>query len=1252
MKNIKRKILQIILTVFMVFSSCFLTGTVKAEDTTSNTGSSNYFTNNLIVESDSIINNSNFKGEKPTFEPSDSENGSDLSEGATEGQVWTNKIIEKAGQDGMYKITFQAIGFKYRYVDDENEKDNDIWKNPLKEGTSLSITEDIDSNFHVVTNDDVYKMNVTKFIGFETSNDIGFTSIESDKKVVLTFNANDVTGFDKTHSDGFKYSENDDVAFDVEAVFYVRVDNSVVAGTYETKDANSSFEPATDNFYYYEWGSTKTESTYGYDGINWNNSEDGMKGIVNVQNIEIPSGVSGQNIIFSIGNQGTNNIKQPEDKERGPGNYIPTTPKKTDERYYYLDVKNNLNLDWDNLKIKNLYFYWYAKAGSGDQKEALMRIEIQYTDDSWTVFTPVNPLNNNGGNEPAGTFWSETIISKDDPIIRNDRDPDGDGIINETFNNHGRIVLRELNESDLQATKSATLKDWDERTYKIDLYASHNIKPEDKVANIMLMLDVSGSMPWFVTAPTRKQTNLDSLNRDNDAKRNETLSKNNGQGTLKEWEYTYYVKRLGEGDSEEYKPIAYTDGEERVPVGTNKTQQLTEGWYTIKSDSNGNKVFQVDEKDEYGNITTQGSVLYSETIYTRNPGVDKTKLEALYTALDYFIENIEDISPTSKIAYVQFAGEVKGSSGFVVVNNIDAEEIINGCKLYGGTNQYAAIEKANEIINTAQSDATSGITKDNTYAILFTDGDLSKNNKKPNTDPAEYYDVEDVTDIANTMKTNYVNLLFGAGIFAQLANGSDNAGVSSLKEWVSSDPVDNSSKLVYIGKNSDELINEFSEIFGKITFQISNADIIDYIDKRFIITDENGNQLKEDDTFAGGTIGYNDKKGEYYIIWEDVNLSYSQDGLTGWHQTIYVKAKDEYIGGNDITTNGAGSGIIVGDVDKEFNQPEVNVKVDFVVGNADDTIFLGETIPTDAKEKLFDVENIYNSKGTKVSMGPDGDTLTSTDFTSTWYKEVDGQKNRVDGNSIDISDVRPQNEVVYYLEVKLNGVVKGDNKNTFEGEGDGKVYYDNTEGDYLLATNDQDKIQLDNIKLDTHTIGNYAIESSKYGVYIVDVVSGSITINKTINKMTDNDSQGDPIFTFHITGTTVSGKKVNEYRSIRFEENDDLNQLVATIDGLEKGQYTITELDTIRYEFYSLTINDVNDQAYSNSNGKITNCYIGYQTETNDQTDINHKNVSVTYNNNLIYENDQTDTDIITNSFIISENGIVISAEDYIEGNE
>ncbi len=1246
MKRIKNRLCKIVVATAMILSGCFITQTVEAVDDSS-TRSENYFTNNLVVESDGIVGNSNYKGDKPDFEMSTDDKGSNLTSDATEGQVWTNKIIKKVeGQDGLYEITFQALGFKYRYVNEDNEKENNIWKNPLKAGTSLSITEEIDKNFHVIENDDLYKMEATTKIGVSN---VSFT--ENNGKVELIIEANNVTGFDKEHSDGFKYTnqigadELKGIAFDVEATFYVRVNSDVNEGTYETKDANSQFIPAEDNFYYYEWGSSIDKTTYGYDAINWNNSETGMGGIVNVQNIEIPSGVKGKTILFSIGNQGENKIDHPSDYQKGPGNYIDGTPEKSDNNYYYIDVKDRLNLQWDELKIKNLYFYWYAVKGSGQKKQAFMRIEIEYDDNSWIVFTPINKLNNNGGNEPAGDFWAETIITKNEPSIRKDYDPDGDGIINEKFTNHGKIVLRKLSDNDLQAKKSVELKDWDERTYKIDLYASHKIMPKNKVANIMLMLDVSGSMPWFVTAPTGTHTNLQALNDSNTAKDNETLGKNNGLGTIKEWEYTYYVYRLGEGDSYEYKPIAYTDGTKAVPVGTNKTEKLSPGWYTVKSDSNGKKVFQ---KDEYkdGKISVQGSVLANETIYTRNSEVDKTKLEALYIALDYFIKNMISVSPESNIAYVQFAAGVKNFSDFENVKNITADAIINNVntKLYGGTNQYAAIEKANQIIADAQSDQNNNISKENTYAILFTDGDLSEKNLKTNT-TNEYYTVDDVTDIANTMKSEYVNLLFGAGIFAQLDNGQDNAGVTSLKQWVSNDPIDNTSKLVYIGKNSDELINEFSEIFGKIIYQITNADIIDYIDSRFIITDEDGEKLNPSDKFAGGTIGYDKTKEEYYIIWEDVNLSYSVDGLTGWHQTIYVKAKDDYIGGNDVTTNGSGSGINVGTIHKEFNQPEVNVKVDFVVGNADDTIFLGESLSVNTgdsesiEDRLFN--QFKNSKGETLSIAPDGTELTKDDFEFTWYSASDGLSALENSKINDINAEKPTNDKVYYLQVKLKNV-EISSQDSLSNTDD----KDNVLLKTIYATNDmdQDSKQVgEGLDQNNNKIDDFATARSKYGVYVVDVVSGSITIYKEIDEMTNNDTQGDPIFTFHIVGTSDAGTPVNEYRSVRFEKDSDAKQFVATIDGLEKGNYTVTELDSIRYQLSTLTEENIDSSieyaaGYTIQDNSVI-CQIGTAYDNKVYTDC--RNVKITFKNTNINDKDQSDTDIVINTFNINDDGSI-----------
>lgn len=1242
MKRIKNRLCKIVVATAMILSGCFVTQTVEAVDDSS-TRSENYFTNNLVVDSDDIVGNSNYKGDKPDFEMSTDDKGSNLTSDATEGQVWTNKIIKKVeGQDGLYEITFQALGFKYRYVNENNEKEDNIWKNPLKAGTSLSITEDIDKNFHVIENDDLYKMEATTKKGVSN---VSFS--ENNGKVELKFDANNVTGFTESHRDGFKYTnqvgsgESKGVAFDVEATFYVRVNNDVDAGTYKTKDAKSQFTPAEDNFYYYEWGITESDSII--KGIKWKNNDSHFICIQELGCTGFDLVVNGKTYSFDM--LTTKNFFENQSQKK----YVNIADYNGVVREYQYDsmlefCKNKEELI-NNENVSDVVIY-VSRVKNAYDDNLYLRFEIIFKgDQNSIVYEPWRDLGSQGGNDPYQEIPLGKVISKTKSELRQDKDPDGDGdgIINETFTNRGQIVLRVLTFDDLQAKKIVELKDWDERTYKIDLYASHKIMPKNKVANIMLMLDVSGSMPWFVTAPTGTHTNLQALNNSNTAKENEILEKNKDLGTIKEWEYTYYVYRLGEGNSYEYKPIAYTDGTKAVPVGTNKTDKLSPGWYTVKSDSNGKKVFQ---KDEYkdGKISVQGSVLANETIYTRNSEVDKTKLEALYIALDYFIKNMISVSPESNIAYVQFAAGVKNFSNFENVKNITADAIINNVntKLYGGTNQYAAIEKANQIIADAQSDQNNNISKENTYAILFTDGDLSEKNLKTNT-TNEYYTVDDVTDIANTMKSEYVNLLFGAGIFAQLDNGQDNAGVTSLKQWVSNDPIDNTSKLVYIGKNSDELINEFSEIFGKIIYQITNADIIDYIDSRFIITDEDGEKLNPSDKFAGGTIGYDETKEEYYIIWEDVNLSYSVDGLTGWHQTIYVKAKDDYIGGNDVTTNGSGSGINVGTIHKEFNQPEVNVKVDFVVGNADDTIFLGESLSVNTgdsesiEDRLFN--QFKNSKGETLSIAPDGTELTKDDFEFTWYSASDGLSALENSKINDINAEKPTNDKVYYLQVQLKNV-EVSSQDSLSNTDD----KDNVLLKTIYATNDMD---VDSKQvgdgLDDHDIKDYATAKSKYGVYVVEVVSGSITIYKEIDEMTNNDTQGDPIFTFHIVGTSDAGTPVNEYRSVRFEKDSDAKQFVATIDGLEKGNYTVTELDSIRYQLSTLTEENIDSSieyaaGYTIQDNSVI-CQIGTAYDNKVYTDC--RNVKITFKNTNINDKDQSDTDIVINTFNINDDGSI-----------
>lgn len=59
-----------------------------------------------------------------------------------------------------------------------------------------------------------------------------------------------------------------------------------------------------------------------------------------------------------------------------------------------------------------------------------------------------------------------------------------------------------------------------------------------------------------------------------------------------------------------------------------------------------------------------------------------------------------------------------------------------------------------------------------------------------------------------------------------------------------------------------------------------------------------------------------------------------------WEQTVTVKAREEYIGGNHVPTNIApDSSISTGYGDATLPQPKVNVKAELTLSNAEQTIF-------------------------------------------------------------------------------------------------------------------------------------------------------------------------------------------------------------------------------------------------------------------------------------------------------------------------
>lgn len=85
----------------------------------------------------------------------------------------------------------------------------------------------------------------------------------------------------------------------------------------------------------------------------------------------------------------------------------------------------------------------------------------------------------------------------------------------------------------------------------------------------------------------------------------------------------------------------------------------------------------------------------------------------------------------------------------------------------------------------------------------------------------------------------------------------------------------------------------------------------------------------------------------WLIIWKNQTVNHASkdaDGTTiaGWSTTFTVKAKDSYIGDNNVTTNGSGSGVSYDGNTTPFPQPTVNVKSQLKVDDNSVTIYKGD----------------------------------------------------------------------------------------------------------------------------------------------------------------------------------------------------------------------------------------------------------------------------------------------------------------------
>lgn len=682
---------------------------------------------------------------------------------------------------------------------------------------------------------------------------------------------------------------------------------------------------------------------------------------------------------------------------------------------------------------------------------------------------------------------------------------------------------QEIIDSSMEYSKTATVKDWDQRTYDINITAaskstSSTVVERDSVADIMMVFDMSGSMndDGSLEEKGRFDTVKDSLDTTKVYYYNTTGTKASVSGN------TYYSN-----------PMIYIDGKWQYYDGKEwKTPSNSDVW---EREWNWDS-FSYSYSYSYGNVSTWNS-----------------RITALKEAAIAFIKDTAAKSKNSKIGITTFDGygnawsnDTRGNviQQIKTVGNSPFEMIkaVGKITADGGTSPQKGLEKASSQLESVKDD---GLSK---YIILFTDGA-----------PSDESDTKATEASISTLKskaTIFTVALSSGGI--EVPGRSDKDNIEWMKELATDE------KHAFHVSDATGLGNIFKTIQETIThnIDITDATITDVIDPRFVIVNDNNTIITNEELAKVGTITLNnggvvslDGNGRQVVTWNEQTIPNKAKGQ--WSNTITVKAKDEYIGGNDVPTNVApDSKITTGYGDAILPQPKVNVKSDLVVNNSETTIFYGDKVPTkdEILKRLFDKTqpqgNVTQLDGTKklvtYTMGADGKQINPENFTLTWYKDeacTQDQEIKVK----DMAKVVPEpDSKQYYLKVTY-----------ISGKSDGSG---------VLTSHNSQK--------DTNR---------EYGVYTIKIITGQIQIIKKL----ESEAKEDVEFTFDVTNeagakiatATATIEAGNKVGTVTLKLENGVKEQISEnntsiLTGLARGEYKVTEKPNSNYTLKDLVAGD------------------------------------------------------------------------------
>lgn len=728
--------------------------------------------------------------------------------------------------------------------------------------------------------------------------------------------------------------------------------------------------------------------------------------------------------------------------------------------------------------------------------------------------------------------WKVEVTKNNDTVTTTLKDSSGNIVTDNKILNE---TPKEVIESSMEYDKTAKVVSWDDRTYDINITAAStstsSVTTTTKaIADIMLVLDVSGSM----SDPISSEDVYEYVADNTDSGRNKLNTRT-----------TYYVEIDGS-----YQPMSY------------QYYGYYGDWYI------GNKKASNYDSNNY-------------KIYTKKT-VTKTRLEALKESVDQFITDTASKSPNSKIGITAFSSkhssqQSNGKTQGLLAAGANKDTLIafaDSLKDGGGTMPHIGLNKAKELLNAAND-------KNPKYVVLFTDGAPTGDNTGNPPAWSSSAKTSAETSASALKAAGYTVYTIGYG-FSDDSNEAKFLAGNGTEDY----PGIASPNCAFTANDATKLGEIFRDIQNTITqdIAITGATVTDIIDSRFDLLKDDGTLYTQDDLnngvkVNGGTVSLVD--GCYKIEWTDQTIPNKKKNGE-WNKTVKVKAKDSFVGGNNVTTNvSPGSKISTGYGDVELPQPTVNVKVNLVVKDKEVWIYKGDTVPTNDTilNQLFSESETSYLKGTISAADANGHIIKQ------WFKKDD--KGIITNIQEEDMATTPDGDTEYYLEVtyKPNTISTDDSKkNTTTSDGmqhfvgDEKAYNPNNR--------------------------------NLYGTYKIHVIKGQLQIIKNVTEASSEDR------TFAFNVKDKDGNDVSNSPVIVTVKAGETSGNVTLAD-LSRGSYTVTEANTPGYTISAFEV------------GTETDC-------ENSKSDVSNESKSLTF----VLGNDVNKKNVITGEYTYTAGGV------------